>query len=97
MPEDAFVRRPLREFTNSMAIEVVDIANPSLIRIAKVVDVKGDELKILYDGFDSIYAYWIEDDSPNIHPLGWCLKTNHPIELFKGKHTFIYIYYILIY
>ncbi|XP_060856488.1 uncharacterized protein LOC132934225 [Metopolophium dirhodum] len=83
VPEDAFVRRPLREFTNSMAIEVVDIANPSLVRIAKVVDVKGDELKILYDGFDTIYAYWIEDDSPNIHPLGWCLKTNHPIELFK--------------
>ncbi|CAI6359714.1 unnamed protein product [Macrosiphum euphorbiae] len=83
VPEDAFIRRPLREFTNSMAIEVVDIANPSLVRIAKVVDVKGDELKILYDGFDPIYAYWIEDDSPNIHPLGWCLKTNHPIELFK--------------
>lgn len=83
VPEDAFFRRPLREFTNSMAIEVVDIANPSLIRIAKVVDVKGDELKILYDGFDTIYAYWIEDDSPNIHPLGWCLSTNHPIELFK--------------
>ncbi|XP_022170347.1 uncharacterized protein LOC111033751 [Myzus persicae] len=83
VPEDAFARRPLREFTNSMAIEVVDIANPSLVRIAKVVDVKGDELKILYDGFDSIYAYWIEDDSPNIHPVGWCLKTNHPIELFK--------------
>jgi len=75
-----------------MAIEVVDIANPSLVRIAKVVDVKGDELKILYDGFDSIYAYWIEDDSPSIHPLGWCLKTNHPIELFKGKH----LYYIQI-
>uniref|UniRef100_A0A2S2NZ86 Lethal(3)malignant brain tumor-like protein 3 n=1 Tax=Schizaphis graminum TaxID=13262 RepID=A0A2S2NZ86_SCHGA len=85
VPEDAFFRRPLREFTNSMAIEVVDIANPSLIRIAKVVDVKGDELKILYDGFDTIYAYWIEDDSPNIHPLGWCLKTNHPIELFKAN------------
>ncbi|XP_025194288.1 uncharacterized protein LOC112593910 isoform X3 [Melanaphis sacchari] len=85
VPEDAFFRRPLREFTNSMAIEVVDIANPSLIRIAKVVDVKGDELKILYDGFDTIYAYWIEDDNPNIHPLGWCLKTNHPIELFKAN------------
>ncbi|XP_026818791.1 uncharacterized protein LOC113557456 isoform X2 [Rhopalosiphum maidis] len=85
VPENAFFRRPLREFTNSMAIEVVDIANPSLIRIAKVVDVKGDELKILYDGFDTIYAYWIEDDSPNIHPLGWCLKTNHPIELFKAN------------
>lgn len=72
-----------------MAIEVVDMVNPTLIRIAKVVDVKGDELKILYDGFDAMYAYWIEDDNPNIHPLGWCLKTNHPITLYKG----IILYY----
>lgn len=89
--EDAFIRRPLREFTCNMAIEVVDIANPSLIRVAIVVDVKGNELKILYDGFDKKYAYWIDDDSPDIHPIWWCLKTNHPLEIPSSMSNNVYL------
>lgn len=85
IPEDAFVRRPLRDFSINMTIEVVDLVNPSIIRVAKIVDVKGDEIKILYDGFNKMYAYWVEDDSPDIHPVGWCLKTDHPLELPSGK------------
>lgn len=74
-----------------MAIEVVDLVVPSIIRVAKVVDVKGDELKILYDGFDNKYAYWIDDDSPDIHPLGWCMKTNHPLEIPSGMSNNIHL------
>lgn len=85
VPEDAFVRRPLRDFTIKMTIEVVDLVVPTLIRIAEIIDVRGDELKILYDGFHMTYAYWVEDDSPDIHPVGWALKTNHPIEIPPGK------------
>lgn len=86
VPEEAFVRRPLREFYYNMAIEVVDIVVPSLLRIAKVVDVKDSEIKICYDGFSEMYEYWVEDDSPNIHPVGWSLKTNHPLEIPAGKY-----------
>lgn len=85
VPESAFSRRPLRDFTIDMTIEVVDLVVPSLIRVAKIVDLKGDELKILYDGFDPMYAIWVEDDSPDIHPIGWALKTKHPIEIPPGK------------
>lgn len=92
VPVKAFIRRPLRDFAINTIIEVVDLVVPSLIRIANIVDVRGDELKILYDGFDSKYAYWIEDDSPDIHPVGWSLKTNHPIELPRGKNI-AYNYY----
>ncbi|XP_022164017.1 uncharacterized protein LOC111029358 isoform X2 [Myzus persicae] len=87
VPEDAFIRRPLRDFSNNMIIEVVDLVVPRLLRIAKVVDVRGDELKIVYDGFDNDYAYWVEDDSPDIHPVGWSSKTNHPIELPPAYNT----------
>lgn len=87
VPEDAFVHRPLKDFSNEMTIEVVDLVVPRQLRIARVVDVRGDEIKIVYDGFDDKYAYWIEDDSPDIHPVGWSVKTNHPIELPPGKHT----------
>jgi len=89
VPEEAFVRRPLRDFSNQMIIEVVDLVVPRLLRIAKVVDVRGDELKIVYDGFDNDYAYWVEDDSPDIHPVGWSSKTNHPIELPPGINLLI--------
>jgi len=74
-----------------MKIEVVDVANPSLIRIAEILNIRGDELRILYDGFNEKYAFWIEDDSPDIHPIGWCLKTNHPIEIPSGKNTCIFL------
>lgn len=90
VPQEAFVPRPLRDFSINTTIEIVDIACPSLIRAAEIIDVRGDELKILYDGFSVKYAYWVEDDSPDIHPVGWSIKTNHPIEIPSGK---ILIYY----
>lgn len=68
-----------------MLIEVVDLVIPSVIRTAKIVDFRFDVIKILYDGFHESYAYWVEDDSPDIHPVGWCVKTNHPIEIPPGK------------
>jgi len=89
VPEDAFVRRPLRDFSNEMIIEVFDRVVPRLLRISKVVDVRGDELKIVYDGFDNDYAYWVEDDGPDIHPVGWSSKINHPIELPPGINLLI--------
>lgn len=85
VPESAFIRCPLREFTINMVIEVVDLIVPSVIRTANIVDVRGDVIKICYEGFHISYAYWIEDDSPDIHPIGWCAKTNHPIEILSGK------------
>lgn len=86
VPNDAFVNRPIRDFIRNMTIEVVDLVVPRLIRIAKIVDVRGDELKIVYDGFDRNYEYWVEDDSPDIHPVGWSSKTKHPIEQPPGIH-----------
>lgn len=96
VPEEAFVRRPLRDFVIGMMIEVIDIVNPTLIRIAEILDIRGDELKILYDGFSDKYAYWIEDDSPDIHPIGWSIKTNHPIEIPAGKIVIVLLIDLLL-
>jgi len=63
---------------------IVNLVVPRQLRIARVVDVRSDEIKIVYNGFDDKYAYWVEDDSPDIHPVGWLAKTNHPIELPPG-------------
>ncbi|XP_029348416.1 lethal(3)malignant brain tumor-like protein 4 isoform X1 [Acyrthosiphon pisum] len=88
VPDDAFVRRPIRDFCKTMIIEVVDIVVPKLLRIARVVDVRNSELKIIYDGFDKEYEYWVEDDSPDIHPVGWSSQTNHPIEVPPETHWY---------
>lgn len=63
-----------------MIIEVVDIVVPSVIRNACIVNVKHDMIEIVYEGFEMKYSYWIKDDSSDIHPVGLCKKTNHPIE-----------------
>jgi hypothetical protein len=89
VPEEAFIHEPPLEFTVNMAIETVDIVVPSLLRIAKVIDVKGNEIKILYNGFNPMYEYWVANDSPDIHPVGWSLKTNHPLEIPAGKYDII--------
>lgn len=70
-----------------MMIEIVDLIFPSEIRVAEIVDVKDTEIKVLYDGFDPKYAYWVQDNSPDIHPIGWCYNTKHPIEIPPSKYV----------
>lgn len=63
-------------------------------------------LKIRFDGWPENHAYWVDDDSPDIHPMGWCMKTGHPLEPPLSKNflnifiplVFLYSYskYILL-
>lgn len=46
----------------------------------KFLKVSCHRLKIRFDGWPENHAYWVDDDSPDIHPMGWCLKTGHPLE-----------------
>lgn len=68
-----------------MAIEIVDKKNPSVIRPASIVMIDDYEIKVLFIGWPEKYAYWVDDDSPDIHPVNWAQKTGHPIELPSGK------------
>ncbi|XP_029049038.2 lethal(3)malignant brain tumor-like protein 3 isoform X1 [Osmia bicornis bicornis] len=79
-PARAFKQRPPCGFKRGMKLEAVDKRVPQLIRVASVEDVKDHMLKIRFDGWPENHAYWVDDDSPDIHPMGWCLKTGHPLE-----------------
>ncbi|XP_043500389.1 lethal(3)malignant brain tumor-like protein 1 isoform X1 [Polistes fuscatus] len=79
-PARAFKQRPPCGFKRGMKLEAVDARIPQLIRVATVEDVKDHMLKIRFDGWPENHAYWVDDDSPDIHPMGWCLKTGHPLE-----------------
>ncbi|XP_071536853.1 lethal(3)malignant brain tumor-like protein 3 isoform X2 [Panulirus ornatus] len=80
VPARAFKTRPPREFKKNMKLEVVDKRNPSLIRVATIVDVQDYLLKIHFDGWGDEYDYLVDDDSPDIHPPSWCNKTGHALQ-----------------
>ncbi|XP_054852140.1 lethal(3)malignant brain tumor-like protein 3 [Eublepharis macularius] len=79
-PSRAFKVKPIHGFQKNMRLEVVDKRNPALIRVATVVDTDDHRFKVHFDGWDSIYDYWTDADSPDIHPAGWCGKTGHPLQ-----------------
>lgn len=78
--EEIFAPREAIGFKPNMKLEVVDPRNPSMIRPATVVSHKGHRVKLHLDGWPSDYCFWLEDDSPDLHPIGWCDATGHDLE-----------------
>ncbi|NXP49617.1 LMBL3 protein, partial [Heliornis fulica] len=79
-PARAFKVKPSHGFQKNMKLEVVDKRNPVFIRVATIVDTDDYRIKVHFDGWDSIYDYWTDVDSPDIHPAGWCTRTGHPLQ-----------------
>ncbi|XP_037393740.1 lethal(3)malignant brain tumor-like protein 3 isoform X3 [Pygocentrus nattereri] len=79
-PARAFKTRPPHSFQLNMKLEVVDKRNPMLIRVATVAETDEHRIKIHFDGWTDEYDYWMDTDSPDIHPAGWCTKTGHPLQ-----------------
>ncbi|XP_069743098.1 lethal(3)malignant brain tumor-like protein 3 isoform X3 [Narcine bancroftii] len=79
-PARAFKSRPAHGFLPNVKLEVVDKRNPMLIRVATVIDTDDHRIMIHFDGWNHDYDYWIDADSVDIHPAGWCAKTGHPLQ-----------------
>lgn len=54
-------------------MNMIMIGRPKLLNFFFVVQVH-------FDGWNSCYDYWLDADSPDIHPVGWCSKTGHPLQ-----------------
>src|SRR5688572_29600083 len=67
-------------FVTGMKLECVDPLNPVLIRVSTIVDVRDYQIKIRFDGWPDNMDFWFDDDSPDIHPAGYSLKTGHPLQ-----------------
>lgn len=66
--------------------------NPVLICVATVVEVIGDHIKIVFDGWKgSKYTY--RYDSRDIFPVGWCYFSGHPLQ--PPGDIIIIIYYVI--
>ncbi|XP_029416835.1 lethal(3)malignant brain tumor-like protein 3 isoform X3 [Nannospalax galili] len=79
-PARAFKVKPPHGFQKKMKLEVVDKRNPLFVRVSTVADTDDHRIKVHFDGWSSTYDYWIDADSPDIHPVGWCSKTGHPLQ-----------------
>ncbi|EOA95030.1 Lethal(3)malignant brain tumor-like 3 protein, partial [Anas platyrhynchos] len=83
-PARAFKLRPAHGFQVNMKLEAVDKRNPILIRVATIIDKDDHRIKIHFDGWDHNYDFWVDADSPDVHPVGWCAKTGHALQVPLG-------------
>uniref|UniRef100_A0A672SHX2 Lethal(3)malignant brain tumor-like protein 4 n=1 Tax=Sinocyclocheilus grahami TaxID=75366 RepID=A0A672SHX2_SINGR len=79
-PARAFKQRPPHGFHVGMKLEAVDKRNAMLIRVSTISDVEDHRIKIHFDGWSEEYDYWLDADSPDLHPVGWCQKIGHPLQ-----------------
>ncbi|CAH1795646.1 unnamed protein product, partial [Owenia fusiformis] len=64
----------------NMSLEAVDLLNPTLIRVARIAEVNNHKIKIHFDGYPAESDFWLDCDSVDIFPCGWCKETGHPLE-----------------
>ncbi|XP_032084240.1 lethal(3)malignant brain tumor-like protein 3 isoform X2 [Thamnophis elegans] len=83
-PARAFKLRPAHGFQPNMKLEAVDRRNPMLIRVATITEKDDHRVKVHFDGWDHAFDFWVDADSPDIHPMGWCAKTGHALQLPPG-------------
>lgn len=60
-----------------MKLEVVDRRNPRYIRAATIINKTSHSIKVNFDGWHEKYNLWYDDDSPDLHPVNWCLQANN--------------------
>lgn len=63
-----------------MKIECADLMDPRLVCVATVSRVVGRLLRIHFDGWDNEYDQWLDCESPDIYPVGWCATVSHKLE-----------------
>ena len=63
------------KFEVGWLLEAVDPEHQSLIGLVSVVNVIGQRLRLHFEGFSSIYDFWVYIDSPFIFPCGFSSKT----------------------
>lgn len=62
-----------------------------LICVGTVTKVVGRLLRVHFDGWESSYDQWIDCESPDIYPVGWCEMVGYPLEGPKPKGKFFFL------
>ncbi|XP_063706087.1 lethal(3)malignant brain tumor-like protein 1 [Culicoides brevitarsis] len=67
-------------FQVGMKLEAIDPANQSLFCVCTVDEKRGYRLKLRFDSFPADYNFWVDADSRDIFPPGWCSATDRIID-----------------
>merc|ERR1740128_82246 len=67
-------------FKSGMKVECTDLMDPRLVCVSTVSRVVGHLLKVHFDGWEEDYDQWMDCDSVDIYPVGWCELVGHRLE-----------------
>ncbi|CAJ1081602.1 lethal(3)malignant brain tumor-like protein 4 isoform X3 [Xyrichtys novacula] len=84
-PSSAFTQRAPHGFQVNHRLEAVDRRNPMLVRVATVTDTEDYRVKVHYDSWSQQFDVWFDSDHSDLHPVGWCQRTGHPLEPPPGS------------
>ncbi|KPP77528.1 hypothetical protein Z043_103048, partial [Scleropages formosus] len=71
-------------FKVGMKLEGLDPCHPSLFCVLTVAEVQGYRIRLHFDGYPECYDFWVNADSWDVKPAGWCEKNGHKLLLPKG-------------
>uniref|UniRef100_A0A673JCZ4 Lethal(3)malignant brain tumor-like protein 2 n=1 Tax=Sinocyclocheilus rhinocerous TaxID=307959 RepID=A0A673JCZ4_9TELE len=67
-------------FTSGMKLEAVDLMEPRLVCVATVRRCVGRLLLLHFDGWEPEFDQWVDCQSPEIYPVGWCEITGYQLQ-----------------
>uniref|UniRef100_A0A3B5BN16 L3MBTL histone methyl-lysine binding protein 2 n=1 Tax=Stegastes partitus TaxID=144197 RepID=A0A3B5BN16_9TELE len=71
---------PGHSFSPNMKLEAVDLMEPRLVCVATVKRYVGRLLLIHFDGWEDEFDQWIDHQSPDIYPVGWCELVGYQLQ-----------------
>lgn len=71
---------PGHGFSPNVKLEAVDLMEPRLVCVATVKRCVGRLLLIHFDGWDDEFDQWIDHQSPDIYPVGWCELVGYQLQ-----------------
>lgn len=66
-----------------MQIECADLMDPRLVCVATIVRTVGRVMRVHFDGWEDEFDQWLDCESPDCYPVGWCVMVGHKLEAPK--------------
>ncbi|KAK1793935.1 hypothetical protein P4O66_010841 [Electrophorus voltai] len=67
-------------FAPGMKLEAVDLMEPRLVCVGTVQRSVGRLLLLHFDGWEAEFDQWVDCQSPDIYPVGWCEFTGYQLQ-----------------
>ncbi|KAF3816772.1 hypothetical protein GH733_014120 [Mirounga leonina] len=81
---------PNHGFRVGMKLEAVDLMEPRLICVATVTRIIHRLLRIHFDGWEEEYDQWVDCESPDLYPVGWCQLTGYQLQPPASQCKLVY-------